>query len=165
MTPLDTRQISQRSQPEPRRLVIDEDISFKLAHELRKRSRAATAPRIEQMDGLKDGALFKALRDFEPYVLVTWDNKMPFRHCRELEAHGTTLAVVNRDAFYRATRYRDESEYIRDVVHRWAHVIEAQPANTVRRFSHTTASRPKLPSVYVATTRLPRYCSRPSGHA
>jgi hypothetical protein len=129
--------------PERRRLVLDADINWKLAHELRKRGRAdATALRLEGMDHLKDGALLKALaEDFEPFVLVTWDNKMQYAHRAELAHFGSTLAVVNRRGL--AAWGGTEESYVRNAVHRWLHLIEFQnPATTVLYSSDRIARTP-----------------------
>jgi hypothetical protein len=122
--------------PERRRIVLDEDINWKLMHELRGRGRAdATAVKAEGLDGRKDAALFKILRrDYEPYVLVTYDNKMPAVHAAEMAHHETTVAVVSEAAFRRKGG-DDPAPYIRDVIHRWLHRIEAQPAGSRRRYS------------------------------
>jgi hypothetical protein len=121
--------------PERRRVVLDEDINWKLMHELRGRGRLdATAVKTEGLDGRKDGALFKILgRDYEPYVLVTYDNKMPIVHAAEIAHHKTTIALVSEGAFRR--KGGDPEPYIRDVIHRWLHRIEMQPAGSKRRYS------------------------------
>ena len=111
-------------------------------YELQRRGRTdATAVYCEKIDGKKDGALFKALAaKFEPCVLVTFDNKMRNVHKTELAHHETTLAVVSEAAF-RASDVEDAETFIRDVVHRWLHRIERQPAATARRYSRTGVSR------------------------
>lgn len=154
MTPSGTSTTSLRqSRPETRRLVIDEDISRKLSFELQRRGRGnAIAVLDARLNGRKDGALFKALIDFEPCVLVTYDNRMPFVHSRELEHHGTTVAVVSRRAFRRSWHTVEDS-YIRDVVHRWAHVIEMQTAGTVRSYGDKSVTRARTPRTYADTTR------------
>lgn len=105
-------------------------------YELRGRGRPdATAAKTEGIDGRKDGALFKILgRDYEPYVLVTYDNKMPTVHAAEIAHHQTTVALVSEAAFQR-TDSSDPEPYIRDVIHRWLHRIERQPAGSKRRYS------------------------------
>ena len=110
-------------------------MNWKLAHELRKRGRGdTTALRLEGLETLKDGALLKRLTsEFEPCVLATWDNKMPYVHRAELEHHGATVAVVSRAGLANWTGTEDS--YIRDVIHRWLHRIEAQPAACVRAYS------------------------------
>jgi hypothetical protein len=128
--------------PERRRVVLDEDINWKLAAELKRRGRTdATAIYLEKIDGKKDGALLKVLAsDYEPCVLVTWDNNLPMVHAAEIAHHRNTVAVVNR-AVYEATWTGDEESYVRDVVHRWLHRIEIQPRGTARRYSTTGTSR------------------------
>lgn len=124
--------------PERRRIVLDEDINWKLRDELRRRGRHdATAVVPEGIDGSKDGALFKALAgDFEPCVLVTWDNKMSVVHAKELAHHGITLAVIDERWFKRSGRPPSAQEpYIRDTVHRWLHRIELLHASEQRVFS------------------------------
>jgi hypothetical protein len=54
---------------------------------------------------------------------VTYDNKMAVEHRLLLERHGTTLAVVDKDAV------RDRltlEQYWRDVIHRHAHRFATQ---------------------------------------
>lgn len=127
-----------------RRVVLDEDISWKLAQQLHGRGRPnATGVIPEKLKELKDGALLRRLAlDYEPCVLVTWDNKMPVAHRADLDHHGTTLAVVDEAWFKRSGSPDSEKQrYIRDVVHRWLHRIEALPAGE-RRFFSPVGSRP-----------------------
>jgi hypothetical protein len=128
--------------PERRRVVLDEDINWKLAAELKRRGRLdATAIYIEKIDGKKDGALLKTLAaGYEPCVLVTWDNKLSKVHSAEIAHHGNTIAVVDR-AVYEAKWTGDEESYVRDVVHRWLHRMEIQPRGTARRYSSSRVLR------------------------
>jgi hypothetical protein len=67
-----------------RRLVIDEDMNWKLTLELHQRG-FPDATSIRQLDllGLKDGQVIKALTtEHEPCVLVVWDNKLAESHRR-----------------------------------------------------------------------------------
>ena len=132
--------------PERRRVVLDEDINWKLKYELHKRGRPdATAVASEGIDGSKDGALFKALAqgNYEPFVLVTWDNKMLDVHAPEIAHHRTTIAVVDERWFKRSGRPSDEQEpYIRDVVHRWLHRIEFLASGERRIFSTRGTRKP-----------------------
>jgi hypothetical protein len=71
--------------PNPtRRLVLDEDMNWKFARELRERGMADATSVYElgyANQGLKDGALIKRLAtEHEPCVLVVWDNKMTMGH-------------------------------------------------------------------------------------
>jgi hypothetical protein len=132
MTPSATSRTSPLPSPDRRRVLLDEDISRKLAHELRKRGRAdATAVFDQGLGASKDGQLFKALRSLGDCVLVTWDNKMPVVHAAELEHHAVTLAVVDRRPYHRRWS-GSEDAYVRDVVHRCLHRIETQPVRTVK---------------------------------
>jgi hypothetical protein len=127
--------------PDRRRVVLDADIPWKLAHELRKRGRLdATALKLEHIEDLKDGGVFKVLAaDYEPCVLVTFDNKMRHAHAAELKHHGVTLAVVN------SSRLKDwdgtDVTYIRNSVHRWLHLIEVQAQGTTVLYSADTITR------------------------
>jgi hypothetical protein len=105
--------------PERRRIVLDEDINWKLYPELQRRGRVdATAVVHEGIDGTKDAAVFKALAaDPEPFVLVTWDSKMLAVHRAGIAHHRTTIAVVDELFFKRSGRPASEQEpYIRDVI-------------------------------------------------
>jgi hypothetical protein len=126
--------------PERRRVVLDEDIGWKLATQLFGRGRDdATSVYQEHLKESKDGALFKALAaGYEPCVLVTWDNRMPTAHAAELDHHGTTLAIVDERWFRRkGLPDGEQKRYIRDVVHRWLHRIELLPAGERRFYSPT----------------------------
>jgi predicted nuclease of predicted toxin-antitoxin system len=131
--------------PERRRIVLDEDINWKLAQELIRRGRPdATAVRLIGLNEKKDAALFKAMAqgNYEPFVLVTYDNKMLAAHAAEITHHGTTIAAVDEDAFKASGQpAREQEAYIRDVVHRWLHRIEKQAAGTARLYS-SRGSRP-----------------------
>lgn len=133
------RRTSRGLPPERRRIVLDEDINWKLKGELHRRGRPdATAVLSEGIDGSKDGALFKALAqgDYEPFVLVTYDNKMLTVHAAEIGHHSTTIAVVDERWFKQSGRPdSDQEPYIRDVVHRWLHRIEIQTPGELRIYS------------------------------
>jgi hypothetical protein len=132
--------------PERRCVVLDEDINWKLKGELHRRGRPdATSVLSLDLDGRKDGALFKALasHDLEPFVLVTYDNKMLDVHGAEIAHHGTSIAVVDERWFKRSRRPKSEQEpYIRDVVHRWLHRIEAQAPGECRIYSPVRPRKP-----------------------
>jgi hypothetical protein len=132
--------------PERRRVVLDEDIGWKLAQQLHGRGRSdATSVLQEDLGECKDGALLKALATgYEPFVLVTWDNKMPAVHAAELAHHGTTLAVVDERWFKQRSGLPDTEQrrYIRDVVHRWLHRIELLPPGERLFFSPRGTRKP-----------------------
>jgi hypothetical protein len=128
---------------EPRCLVLDEDINWKLARELRRRGlRGATSNRCLDLLEKKDGALIKALAEHhEPCVLVAWDNKMHKSHAGELRHFGITLAVI--DKYAKRGDLTDE-EYYREVIHRWAHRMVFQAPGTVVKYNRTRSTRIEL---------------------
>lgn len=111
-------------------------MNWKLARELCQRGfRDATSVRGLGLANqkVKDGALIKRLaRHHEPCVLVAWDNKMSRGHRQELDHFGLTLAVVDK---YADRGGLDEEEYYRDVIHREAHRIAAQPHSSIYIYS------------------------------
>lgn len=120
----------------PRLIVLDEDINWKLARELRRRGLNATSVFELGLAGrsIKDGMLIKALHERrEPLVLVAWDNKMPRSHAGQLRHFGTTLAVIDKYS----RRGLDEESYYRDVIHRHAHRIAKQPAASIYKYTRT----------------------------
>lgn len=127
--------------PERRQVVLDADVNWKLAHEIRKRGREnATALKLERIDDLKDGALLKTLAaGFEPCVLVTWDNRMRHAHAAEIRHFGSTVAVINRTGL--DLWAGSEETYVRNAVHRWLHRIEVQEAGTTTLYTTDTISR------------------------
>jgi hypothetical protein len=140
-----TRPTWRSLQPERRRVVLDEDIGWKLATQLFSRGRDnATSVYQEKLRESKDGALFKTLAaHYEPFVLVTWDNKMPVAHAADLNHHGTTLAIVDERWFKRKGLPDGEKKhYIHDVVHRWLHRIEVMPSGERLFFSPQGTRRP-----------------------
>jgi hypothetical protein len=128
---------------EPRRLVLDEDINWKLAKELRRRGLRKTSSNKEL--GLlekQDGQLIKALaEEHEPCVLVAWDNKMHLSHAHTLDHFDMTLAVIDK---YAKRGDLTEEEYYREVIHRWAHRMVFQKPGTVVKYSPARSARIEL---------------------
>ena len=129
--------------PETRRLVLDEDINWKLAKELRRRGlRNASSNKELELVEKKDGALIKALAaEHEPCVLVAWDNKMHLSHAQALNHFGLTLAVIDK---YAKRGDLSEEEYYREVIHRWAHRIVLQKPGSIVRYSRARSNRIEL---------------------
>jgi hypothetical protein len=128
---------------EPRRIVLDEDINWKLAKELRYRGlRAASSNKDLHLLGKKDGALIKALAEqHEPCVLVAWDNKMHLSHAHALDHFDLTLAVVDK---YADRGVLTDEEYYREVIHRWAHRMVFQKPGSVVKYSRARSARIRL---------------------
>jgi hypothetical protein len=116
----------------PPELIIDECLDKRLATELTNRGRMARSVSALGFRGLDDPDLFKELGSLgHPYVIVTADTAMPLDWLSEIEAAGATVAVVD-------SRRSDEfleSQWYRDVVPRWAHVMRDQPQGSVHRYS------------------------------
>jgi hypothetical protein len=122
------------------RLVLDEDVNWKIAPELTARGYDATSSEQMGLAGrrVKDPVwLYILSRQPVPCVLVTFDNKMPTRHRSDLLRRGTALAVIDS----RANRQgRTREQYTREVIHRWAHRIAAQAPGTRYRYRLTGRS-------------------------
>jgi hypothetical protein len=127
---------------QPLRLIVDEDLDWKISPELRARGYRDTTSAFEcgvANKSVKDPVwLWLIERSGTPSVLVTFDNKMPVVHRAAIIRRGSTLAVVDskapRDGLTR-------EEYTRDVVHRWAHRMVAQVQGTRRKYTRTGSSR------------------------
>ncbi len=116
----------------PPELVIDECLDKRLATELTNRGRMARAVSALGLRGLDDPDLFTELGKLgHPYVIVTADVSMPIDWGTEIAAAGVTVAVIDSR---RSDRFL-ESQWYRDVVHRWAHVMRDQPQGSVHRYS------------------------------
>jgi hypothetical protein len=137
--------------PELRRLVLDEDMNWKLSKELRRRGlRDATSNNGLGLLEKKDGALIKVLAEnHEPCVLVAWDNKMHKSHAAELQHFSLTLAIVDKDA---DRGDLTDEEYYREVIHRWAHRIVRQEQGSVVKYSRARSRRikPQVPMAVIA---------------
>jgi hypothetical protein len=121
-----------------RLLVIDADLGKRLAARLRDRGRRAVwTGQIGLADGVKDPEVLRGLvaryGADESWVLVTGDDKMPAEHGPVLTETRATVATI--DGIYPAEL--TEYEWRTDVVQRWAHSMQLQPPNTVRRYSDT----------------------------
>jgi hypothetical protein len=114
-------------------------MNYKLARELCRRGLDATS--VKQLGlankGTKDGALFKALANLAPCVLVAWDSKMALSHRSELDHFGITLAVVDR---YANRGGLNDEQYYRDVIHRHAHRMGTQLAGSLFKYNRTRRS-------------------------
>jgi hypothetical protein len=110
----------------PGRLVIDASLDKRLAFQLDQRGRNARSAEWLGLTHAKDPPLLRALRDQHPEcVLVTGDDDMPGEHGELIERLGLTIATIDG---YVATGW-GPAEWKREIVHRWAHVMETQPAH------------------------------------
>jgi hypothetical protein len=117
-----------------RELVVDANLDKRIAGELRHRGRAAVSVHPLGFGHLKDPELLQRLAELyrpEAWVLVTGDDRMPADHGELIERLGVTIATIDpvNDAEHQIDEWR------RDVVHRWAHVMQEQAQGSVRRYS------------------------------
>ncbi len=106
-----------------RLLHLDENLPRRLAGELAARGRLARAHREVRGAPSTDTDLIRSLGP--DVVLVSTDEGMPREHRDLLRESGLTVAIVHADG--EAAK--------RETVHRWAHVMAAQPPGTIRRYS------------------------------
>lgn len=117
-------------------LVIDANLNKRIATELKRRGRRAVALSELHLRHAKDPDLLRALAEHfgdEPWVLVTGDDNLPAVHADVIQEMSTTLATV--DARRPPTYLGDEDGWGREVVHRWAHLMEKQSPGSIRRYS------------------------------
>jgi hypothetical protein len=105
-----------------RALLLDENLPLRLAAELTARGHPAVALRRDAARAVLDAKVLEATGD---RVLVTAQGDLPREQAGTLRRTRATVAVVHADG--EAAK--------RETVHRWAHVMAAQPPGTVRRYS------------------------------
>jgi len=115
---------------------------WRIAEELARRGyRDATSPHQLGDADMKDPPLLKLIhKTLEPAILVTFDNKLPRQHADLIAQYGTTLAVVDKDA---QPSDLNREEYWREVIHRHAHRMAAQAAES--RFKYNRRQRSPVP--------------------
>jgi hypothetical protein len=117
----------------PRLLVVDEDLSKRIATELRRRGRNAKSAASLGLRGSKDPSLLERLHEIDPdCVLISGDDDMPASHAAELAKFGTTVAIVHP---WDETRPLTEPEWEHEIVEKWAHRIEGQKPGTISRYT------------------------------
>lgn len=130
-----------------RTLVIDENLHLRLAAELRGRGRHAVSVSELGLIGSSDPRLLDRLDALLPdWVLVTADDDLPLEHGVKLAAAQAAVATIDPD---RGAAWPLEA-YRRDVVHRWAHAIDAQRRGSTRRYGLASEG------AWVARPRRPR---------
>lgn len=124
-------------------LVFDADLNPRLAREYRNRGRRASSVEELRLKGALDPEVIERVFGYFPDpVLVTGDDGMPAEHTAELAAVKATVAVIHpwdREAAqigsWEGQEHRNEDEWEAEIVHRWAHLIQAQRTGTIRRYS------------------------------
>jgi hypothetical protein len=117
-------------------LVVDADLNKRIATELKRRGRNAIGVSELQLRHALDPDLLRALAQLlhgERWVLVTGDDNMPAVHADVIAELNATIATIDPR---RPADYADnEDGWGREIVHRWAHVMEGQPSGASRRYS------------------------------
>jgi hypothetical protein len=118
-----------------RLLVIDACIGKAIAARLRDRGRnAISTSAIGLSDNVKDPEVLRGIRalyEDDSWVLVTGDDRMPAEHGAVIHETRATIATVHPDPPDGVAEY----EWLTDVIHRQAHVMQRQPPQTVRRYT------------------------------
>jgi PIN like domain len=113
-------------------IVLDENLPWSIAAELRNRGFTATSNYALNASGLKDPEWLEIVANLSPAaVLVTYDNAMPLEHEAWLTHLAVTLAVV--DSARRPIVLTAE-QYWRDVIHRHAHQFASQDPGSWWRY-------------------------------
>lgn len=147
-----------------RLLVIDADLGKRLYLPQRGR-RARSAAEMDLSRGVTDPELLRALGeqlDDADWVLVTGDDKMPAEHGPVIVELEATIATISTEVPEGLTEF----QWRVDVIHRWAHAMQAQPRGTVRRYSlnGSTVWRPRRRHLRLARERgWEPWRPRPSG--
>jgi hypothetical protein len=119
-----------------RLLVIDADLPKRLAPALGTRSRnAISAAALGLADNVKDPELLRALAanygGKREWVLVTGDDGMPAEHGDVIRDTAATIATIHPEYPDGMTQHA----WRIDVVQRWAHAMQDQKSQTVRRYT------------------------------
>ena len=115
-----------------RTIITDENLSTRMATELKRRGFEAQSIAHLGLKQLKDPELIAALNGLDfPWVLLTGDDKLPLVHSDVVELYEPTIAVIGP----RITSGRGIEMHRADVTHRWAHKIAVQDEGTIRRYS------------------------------
>jgi len=127
-----------------RTIVIDEDLDHRIARDLRERGRKATSHKTLGTTHLLDGEMLERLAVLDyPWVLVTGDDAMPAEHAATIARIGATIATI--DGEWEACCEANgliltQDQFAKETIQRWAHVIAAQDAGSVRRYTPKKAS-------------------------
>jgi hypothetical protein len=121
---------------DPQHLVIDASLANRLAVELRRRGRPASALSQLHLHKLEDPPMLEALaQQFAgvPFVLVTGDDNMPAEHSELIANLGLTIATV--DPRWPSDPSEAQENWKRETVHRWAHAMAQQSVGSIERYS------------------------------
>ncbi len=113
-------------------MVLDENLPWSIAAELRARGYAATSNYALNANGLEDPEWLQVVANLSlPSVLLTYDNAMPVGHGPWLRSLDVTLAVIDSR---QPLRHLTPEQYWRDVIHRHAHRFVTQEPGSWWRY-------------------------------
>jgi hypothetical protein len=128
--------------PDESQIVLDENVPWSIAAELRARGYATTSNYALNASGLEDPAWLEVVANLSPRaVLVTYDNAMPVEHAAWLRILGITLAII--DSRNRPPNLTVE-QYWREVIHRHAHQFVTQESGSCWKYRVGTRRRLEL---------------------
>ena len=124
---------------EQSQIVLDENLPWSIAAELKARGYAATSNYALNASGLADPEWLEIVGNLSPpAVLVTFDNAMPLEHEPWLRSLRVTLAVI--DSRNRPPSLTPE-QYWREVIHRHAHRFPDQEPGSWWKYHRGTRRR------------------------
>jgi hypothetical protein len=126
--------------PEPLQTVLDENIPWSIAAELKARGYSATSNYALNASGLKDPEWLEIVANLSepPAVLITYDNAMPAEHEQWLTDLRVTLAVIDSDN--RPGGLTTQEDW-RDTIHFHAHRFPYQDPGSWGKYRRRTRRR------------------------
>jgi hypothetical protein len=121
-------------------IVLDENLPWSIAAELKARGYAATSNYALNASGLEDPEWLEVVANLSgpAAVLVTYDNAMPAEHGPWLTSLGVTLAVISSK---RPREALTVEEYWRDTIHHHAHRFPHQDPGSWWKYRRRTRRR------------------------
>jgi hypothetical protein len=121
-------------------IVLDENLPWSVAAELKARGYPSTSNYALNASGLEDPEWLEIVANLStpPAVLVTYDNAMPAEHGDWLTDLGVTLAVVDS---HRRPPSLTVEQYWRDVIHYHAHRFPSQERGSWWKYRRRTRRR------------------------
>lgn len=134
-----------------RLLVIDSCISKKVASTLRNRGRESASLAQLGLSTAEDPEVLRVLHDrYAGCVLVTADDHMPEDHADLVDRYKPTLAIVDPRVGKEFDQSTDEDLWKWEVCMRWAHRMQEQEPQSVKRYNDSGGrewKRPRTPKI------------------
>lgn len=125
--------------PDELQIVLDENLPWSIATELKARGYLATSNYALNAAGTKDPEWLQIVANLSPRaILVTFDNMMPLEHGERLRSLDLALAVIAAGG---RPAGRTLEQYWREVIHRHAHLIATQESGSWWRYRQSGRRR------------------------